>query len=95
MDTGQTAAEVDVKETRSGGFAAVFIGIERSRVHIKDPRRRVARIARFHEFGTATEPVRSVFGAILDQEDIRIRELFSNVLGADIGLIGPITPKLA
>lgn len=90
VDTGQTAAEVDLKETRSGGFAAVFVGIERSRVHIKDPRRRVARIARFHEFGTATEPARSVFGAILSQDDIRLRELFGNVLGADLGIIGPV-----
>lgn len=88
IDTGQMVSEIGLRERRSGGFAAVFVGIDRSKIHVADPRRRVARIARFHEFGTAAARPRPFFGPVLEENEIR--NLFSDTLGSDLGLIGPV-----
>lgn len=93
IETGEMLRNIKMAESKVGQEPAVLIGIQSGITHQFDPHkdsRELAQIGRFHEFGTATAPMRSFLGAVLDANERKLEIIFERTFGVGLGIVGPI-----
>lgn len=90
IETGEMLRNIKLTESKLRSEPAMLIGIQGDIVHRGDPRRNVARIGRFHEFGTATAQQRSWLATVVAANQRKMEIIFERTFGKGLGIVGPI-----
>lgn len=93
IESGEMLRNIKMTESKVRQEPAVLIGIQSGITHRHDPHkdgRELARIGRFHEFGTATAPMRSFLRSVLEANERKLEIIFERTFGMGLGIVGPI-----
>ena len=89
IDTANLLQKIGVTPRKRGSVPAVFVGVLAA-LPSGDPRRNMARVAAFAEFGTVTVMPREFIQPVLDKNIGTIRAILLGDLGRKMGVIGPL-----